>query len=296
MNILSIDIGISNLAVVNSKLSPNFDIETVTHCDRCDIRTMCLTCTNKNCVLKHEKTPVDWVNHLVLFKKKIFYDADIILIERQPPGGLKDIEVLLFQKFREKVIMINPRSMHAWMGISRLDYESRKRETEKAAEIYVKNTKAWEINSERRHDIADAVCFTLFHASKLKEEEENQKSRELVAPEFVEFIESFSYDDLGDTPLICYNDKATFSTVWLKDKEFCNYIADTWYLPRKEDNTMSKIEKNTTLFKDWILKKKTIQEHEQHEEHEEHEQHKKPVEIEPHLEPIRIEDYAWQSP
>ena len=55
------------------------------------------------------------------------------------------------------------------------------------------------------------------------------------------------------------------------------------------------MEKNTILFKDWILKKKTIQKHEEHEEHEEHKEHKEPVEIETNLEPIRIEDYAWQS-
>ena len=285
MKIVSIDVGITNLALVSSKLSPEFEIETVTHCELCNIRDMCLLCTDKNCILQHEKTPLDWVNHLVFFRKKVFDEADVILIERQPPGGLKDVEILLFQKFRDRVKMIHPRSLHRWMRITHLEYEGRKAETEKAAELYVKHTNAWKINSERRHDIADAVCFTLFYATKLKEESKKNKVIYTVSQDVLDILDVFVYDELGETPLICYNDTATFSTVWAEDREFCNYIANAWYLPTKQDNTMSDIEKNRALFKDWILKKKKFLELELGVCEGQHSDKK--------AKPVCIEDYAW---
>tara|TARA_B100001996_G_scaffold79095_1_gene58286 strand:- start:2388 stop:3284 length:897 start_codon:yes stop_codon:yes gene_type:complete len=295
MKILSIDVGITNLALVSCELSLDFEIETVIHCELCNIRDMCLFCTDKNCVLQHEKTPLDWVNHLVLFRKKVFDAADVILIERQPPGGLKDVEILLFEKFRERVKMIHPRSLHGWMRITHLDYDGRKAETEKAAQLYVKHTKAWELNSERRHDIADAVCFTLFYAYKLKEARAKDVVRPSITRECLDILDVFSYDDLEKTPLICYNDTATFSTVWDEDREFCNYIADAWYLPRKQDNTMSEIEKNTAMFKDWVLKKKKLSELELEVELGEGGATKKKERYleEGNPEPVCIEDYAW---
>jgi hypothetical protein len=90
--------------------------------------------------------------------QSIFDSADKILIERQPPGGFQNIEILLHYMFRDKVILVSPVSMHVHFGMRHLDYDQRKERTVSIAEKYIDG----DIPYERKHDIADALCMIVY--------------------------------------------------------------------------------------------------------------------------------------
>jgi hypothetical protein len=108
--------------------------------------------------------PSNEIAHLVpLFvdaHKILFQSADVILIERQPPGGFTNIQTLLHYMFIEKVILVSPVSMHTHFGMSHLNYEQRKERVESIASRYVT------IEEERKHDIADALCMIVYYKFK----------------------------------------------------------------------------------------------------------------------------------
>ena len=98
----------------------------------------------------------DFVDLIPLFvedHQDIFDSVDKILIERQPPGGFTNIEILLHYMFKDKVILISPISIHTHFGMRHLDYEERKDRSIRLAEKYTNI----DIPYERKHDIADAI-------------------------------------------------------------------------------------------------------------------------------------------
>lgn len=88
--------------------------------------------------------------------KDLFDEADVVLIEKQPPGGLTNVECLLAYMFRDKLVQVNPVSLHTHFGMRHLDYEQRKVRTTAIAERYV------DLPYERKHDVADAVCMLVY--------------------------------------------------------------------------------------------------------------------------------------
>lgn len=160
MNILGVDIGFKNVGLI------------LTHCVREKVEPLFVKkvdlshykCTS-NCNLYHTNDLADLISHFVVQYKDIFDKADQIVIERQPPGGLKDVESLLYYIFRDKSILISPVSMHKHFGMGHLDYEGRKERTEQIASHYLKDD-AYFMNLERKHDIADALCMVLFQNHK----------------------------------------------------------------------------------------------------------------------------------
>ena len=104
----------------------------------------------------------DFVDLIPLFvddHKQIFEEANTILIERQPPGGFTNIEILLHYMFKDKVILVSPVSMHTHFGMRHLNYEERKERTISIASKYI----VGDIPYERKHDIADALCMIIYH-------------------------------------------------------------------------------------------------------------------------------------
>ncbi len=148
MKILAIDIGYHNMGLVlaESLTGPSITIEYMKKVSLEDY--------------KYLKTN-DFVDLVPLFvedHQHIFDAAEKILIERQPPGGFTNIEILLHYMFRDKVKLISPVSMHLHFGIKNLDYDERKERTISLAERCLKE----EIPYERKHDIADAVCMIMY--------------------------------------------------------------------------------------------------------------------------------------
>ena len=103
----------------------------------------------------------DMIHGFVTEYSDIFCQADQVLIERQPPGGITSVEVLLHYIFRHKAVLISPVSMHKHFGIGHLDYEERKERTEVIAGKYLKDFTYYD-RLQRKHDVADALCMILY--------------------------------------------------------------------------------------------------------------------------------------
>lgn len=103
----------------------------------------------------------DMIHGFVTEYSDIFCQADQVLIERQPPGGITSVEVLLHYIFRHKAVLISPVSMHKHFGIGHLDYEERKERTEVIAGKYLKDCTYYD-RLQRKHDVADALCMILY--------------------------------------------------------------------------------------------------------------------------------------
>lgn len=149
MKVLAIDIGYHNMGLVLAECGngPKIDVEFVKKVSLEDYKYI------------HTNDIVDLVPLFVDAHKYIFDAADKILIERQPPGGFTNIEVLLNYMFRDKVVLVSPVSMHTHFGMRHLTYEERKERVVEIANKYLKN----EIPYDRKHDVADALCMILYY-------------------------------------------------------------------------------------------------------------------------------------
>jgi hypothetical protein len=153
MKVLAIDIGYHNmgLVVADCGKSPNIDVNYIKKVSLEDYKHL-----GSNDI-------VDLVPLMVDDHRDIFDEAETILIERQPPGGFTNIEVLLNYMFRDKVKLVSPVSMHTHFGMRHLNYDERKERTTSLAERYTNVN----IPYERKHDIADAICMLMYHNFKI---------------------------------------------------------------------------------------------------------------------------------
>lgn len=149
MKILAIDVGYHNmgLVVADTDAGPKIVVEYVKKVSLEDYKYL------------RTNDIVDLVPLFVEDHKDIFDGVDKILIERQPPGGFTNIEVLLHYMFRDKVSLVSPVSMHTHFGMRHLDYDQRKERTVSIAEKYI----VGEIPYDRKHDIADALCMIVYY-------------------------------------------------------------------------------------------------------------------------------------
>jgi len=162
--VLSIDPGIKNLGYVYCEIGTSIK---VLECNRVDITFMKHSkipfC---ECTLRHENCIPDYLDHFVQ-ENDIFEKADIILLERQPPQGLLNVQDLLFIKYRDKITLINPNSIHKYFKMTKGDYDLRKIESVDFANSFLNEFYNFEIN-ERKHDISDAMLTIMYHFDTLK--------------------------------------------------------------------------------------------------------------------------------
>ena len=174
--LVSVDIGYSNMAIV--ELITDFKNFTVDNIHKINLS-----------IFNEREVHLSMIKFISEYQH-VFYDADLILIERQPPQGLTNIQDILAYNFSTKVKLICPRSMHKHFMISKLDYESRKQQTVRITSKYLKDFLIFE-NESRKHDIADAFCLALYYIEK-------NKIPDLVVPETIpddleNFFNSFKY-------------------------------------------------------------------------------------------------------
>ena len=179
--ILAIDIGIINLGYVFSEIKHN-KIRVI-ECNRIDITNVkhrrVPIC---NCKLFHGRNIPDYLDHFVQ-ETDAFEKADIILIERQPPVGITNVQDLLFVKFRSRVIFISPNTLHKHFGMDS-DYLTRKNESEAIAKEYLDNFNNF-IEAERKHDISDAMLMIIYYFDKnIKHTMESLKKFTMLFEEF----------------------------------------------------------------------------------------------------------------
>lgn len=168
--ILSIDIGIKHLALLLTECTKEYIFEDIVWFELIDITRFhhLDDDAKRTCNLYHSKTIADWLSHVMYLHGELFDMVDHILIERQPPQGHTSVEQILFFKYRDKAILISPRSVHKFFGWTPdIDYEQRK---EKSVQILKyrleKSSRDWLLPQldalTRQHDISDAFIQTCF--------------------------------------------------------------------------------------------------------------------------------------
>lgn len=162
--IAAIDIGITNMGLVTAMVEgTSVSVEV---CELVDIKLLSDNCCDARCKLSHESTVLDWVAHFNSKFGKEIESCDVILIEKQPPGGIQHVEALLIKEYRRKVVMIYPVALHKYMNVTGLDYDLRKEKMESRAKSYLSGFETWKTSS-RKHDVADALCFILYYINTL---------------------------------------------------------------------------------------------------------------------------------
>ena len=204
MYICAIDPGIVNLGLVYVHVE-NEIITRVLFTGRIDLtnlphKKVCYS----QCTLNHTKDACDRVSHFIQEYRDILDQADLILMERQPLGGLVHIEQLLYHHFREKTLLQSPNRIYSHFGIRDLDYDQRKQASVQRLltrlgylpdfiESVQKNYQ------DRLHDISDAFGLIFYYmetkeTNVLKETNEIKKTNKTnEEPEHVSkyFLDSY---------------------------------------------------------------------------------------------------------
>ena len=176
MILVGIDVGYNNLGLVQVFIDEENYEPIVKFAKRINLTTV--KC-QPECSIPHTNEVADLVAHFVERYRDILYSADTILIERQPPGGLTNVESLLVYIFREKIKIISPNRMHKHFMIGHFDYETRKQKTEEIAGPYLESHESY-TNQVRKHDMADAMCLILYFIADDKRKHELKKRKRYV--------------------------------------------------------------------------------------------------------------------
>ena len=154
--VISVDIGLINFAYVTAELDrASLRVKDVR---RVDLRKMPHQKIKlEDCRLRHGNVAADMLLHLFQ-EEEAFSSADVILVERQPPGGLQDYEQVLRAVFNAKVILVSPVTVHAHFHMRGLTYDERKeksiRLSEKCLGVFASFS-----DDARKHDMSDAYCI-----------------------------------------------------------------------------------------------------------------------------------------
>lgn len=162
---LSFDVGWSNLAFVYCTVDETtHTIETILQADRVNLKEIPHQRVLRSvCTLMHSADAHDLMQHFFQEYGTQWPIIDVVLIERQPQGGLVHIEQILYGQWRSKAQLVAPRSMHKHFQINHLDYDQRKQKTTALAQPYLQTLPQWNIRADRLHDMADAMCLILYH-------------------------------------------------------------------------------------------------------------------------------------
>jgi hypothetical protein len=170
MRVASIDVGRTHLGLVVARLNGR-RLAAVDELHCVDIDSLPHRVVRRNaCPLGHTRHIVDLVGHFLQEYRACLDAADVVLIERQLPGGMTDIESLLYGAYRDKAVLMSPQRMHRHFGIQTLDYDGRKEALTAQMEVRIGDTgdlaSAQRFDAmPRRHDVADALAHLLVFAA-----------------------------------------------------------------------------------------------------------------------------------
>lgn len=163
--ILSIDIGLHHLGLIGAVIqpAPGSKLINIDLCELIDIKGLSEFCVfGKDCTLHHSLCIADYMAHFFKLYETKLDEAEIILIEQQPPMGLIAVQELIVFQYRDKIKMISPTSVHKHFNITGSSYELRKKFTINYANRYLEEFQTYK-NMTRKHDVGDAVCILLYY-------------------------------------------------------------------------------------------------------------------------------------
>ena len=160
LKILSIDIGIINLGYVYAEIGEQLN---VIECNKIDITKMRHNIVSHcNCKLHHDNCMPDYIDHFIQEHHNLFENSDLILIERQPPVGITNVQDLIFSKFRNKVKLVSPNTIHKFFKMTKGDYDLRKIESLNLSFEFLNDFKTFQFH-ERKHDMSDAMLMLIHY-------------------------------------------------------------------------------------------------------------------------------------
>ena len=168
MVILALDVGVIHLAIAVATCNADYSGAAIREVML--VNTMTLGHTRvcrAACRLHHTGMAADRVAHVVQERQELFDVANTIVVERQPPGGLRDVEQVLVLMFRDKVNVMAPQTMHAFIGSSRNPYTVRKQLAIEYATRFVKDLR--EQFPGKTDDVADAICIAVTYVERTRE-------------------------------------------------------------------------------------------------------------------------------
>ena len=189
MRVLAFDAGITHIGMVEATVQGagwrELDVQAA-HC--IDLASVPhLRVPRECCRLRHDNTLADRFAHFLQEYAAELSGADHILVEQQPPGSAGQVfEQLLLFAMRDKTTTVHPRSVHAFFGHGRMDYDARKRAAERTAAPLLRGVDC--AGAARQHDIADAVCILLFEA-----ERRRRAAAAAAPPPRVEALQQFAF-------------------------------------------------------------------------------------------------------
>lgn len=175
--ITSIDVGIDNLGLLIVQVDDEQQWKwiSVLVMERISIQACFHRMIKRSlCTLPHTSEVSDYVEHLHQEFAPFLDETDVVLIERQPPEGMKSVEQCLFQHYRDRAILVHPRSVHAFFGIGDQEYTKRKRSMEERTLQWFRRlpqeAEYWtsryrELQRTRAHDVADAAAQCFWHCA-----------------------------------------------------------------------------------------------------------------------------------
>ena len=159
LKILSIDIGIINLGYVYAEVGDKLN---VLECNRVDITNMRhKLISHCDCKLHHDNCMPDYIDHFIQ-EHTFFENCDLILIERQPPVGITNVQDLIFSKFRNKVKLVSPNTIHKFFKMTKGNYDLRKNESLNLSYEFLNDFKSYQFH-ERKHDMSDAMLILIHY-------------------------------------------------------------------------------------------------------------------------------------
>ena len=166
---VSVDVGVLNFAYVAGCFTKTLDrrkiVTTISTCARIDLTTYdnCKGPLTGCTIPRHAKDAACRLRHMLASHPLL--DADLLIIEQQPPMGMRDIEqslIAIAEASGTRVKIVSPRAMHSYYNIGCLSYEKRKQWTTDRAKSALKTMDAF---GDRMHDVADAYVMAEYVAA-----------------------------------------------------------------------------------------------------------------------------------
>ena len=148
VNILCIDPGIINLAFSYLYISDE-ELKIIFY--------------KKIDITYYSKSISDAIDKFCKEYKNIIELSYKIIIEKQPPtGAALVVQELLYSKLKNRIIYLNPKTVSAYFGTSKLTYEKRKKRNVEIANEFFKI-------KETSYDICDSLCLSIYYKENMSD-------------------------------------------------------------------------------------------------------------------------------